>query len=127
MLKYYIEEDDELADRFKEMKLIITGDTKLTSVVGQNEKFKMELEKAYRKIDRLRSKLLDPFYRLKNKASNDYMLGKPAAKKPPSVIVTADEIIRVGEQLTKGTCLMPKMDEDELLTEYQVDKNNAAK
>ena len=101
MLKYYIEEDDELADRFKEMKLIITGDTKLTSVVGQNEKFKMELEKAYRKIDRLRSKLLDPFYRLKNKASNDYMLGKPAAKKPPSVIVTADEIIRVGEQLTK--------------------------
>ena len=38
VLKYYIEEDDELADRFKEMKLIITGDTKLTSVVGQNEK-----------------------------------------------------------------------------------------
>ena len=34
VLKYYIEEDDELADRFKEMKLIITGDTKLTSVVG---------------------------------------------------------------------------------------------
>ena len=37
VLKYYIEEDDELADRFKEMKLIITGDTKLSSVVGQNE------------------------------------------------------------------------------------------
>ena len=34
VLKYYIEEDDELADRFREMKLIIQGDTKLTSVVG---------------------------------------------------------------------------------------------
>ena len=33
VLKYYIEEDEELADRFKELKLIVNGDTKLTSVV----------------------------------------------------------------------------------------------
>lgn len=34
ILKYYIEEDDELRDRFRELKLIIDGKTKLTSVVG---------------------------------------------------------------------------------------------
>lgn len=97
VLKYYIEEDDELADRFKEMKLIITGDTKLTSVVGQNEKLQKELSKAYRKLDQLRNKLCDPFARLRDKSTNEYMLGKPAAKKPPNVIVTADEVIRLGE------------------------------
>ena len=51
MLKYYIEEDDELRDRFRELKMIIEGKTSLTSVVGQNEKLYKELEKAYRKID----------------------------------------------------------------------------
>ena len=34
VLKYYIEEDEELADRFKELKLIVQGDTKLNSVVA---------------------------------------------------------------------------------------------
>ena len=34
VLKYYIEEDDELRDRFRELKLIVSGDTKLTSVVS---------------------------------------------------------------------------------------------
>ena len=65
VLKYYIEEDDELADRFKDMKMIISDETPLTSVVYENEKLKNELAKAYRKVDRYRSKLCDPFYRLK--------------------------------------------------------------
>ena len=88
MLKYYIEEDDELRDRFKELKLIVQGDIKLTSVVGQNEILKNDLAKAYRKIDKLRSKIVDPFYRLRKKGTNEYMCGKPPVKKPPRVIVT---------------------------------------
>ena len=127
VLKYYIEEDDELRDRFKELKLIVNGDTKLTSVVGENDKLKRELAKAYRKNDKLRSKILDPFYRLKNKGTNEYMFEKPKVKKPPNVIVTADDIIRVDEALMPGTCYVPKFDEDELLTEYQADKNRVAK
>ena len=127
VLKYYIEEDDELADRFKEMKLIIMGDTKLTSVVGENDKLKRELQKAYAKIDALRSKLIDPFHKLVDIKTNEYMLGKPKPKKPPQVIVTADEIIRLNENIRAGTCFLPKMDEDELLTAYQNDKNKQAK
>lgn len=55
------------------------------------------------------------------------MLGKPKAKKPPNVIVTADDIIRVGEDIKSGTCFLPKLDEDELLCGYQNDKNKEAK
>ena len=55
------------------------------------------------------------------------MLGKPAARKPPNVLVTADEVIRIGEDLKSGTCFLPKMDEDELLCGYQNDKNKEAK
>jgi hypothetical protein len=118
VLQYYIEEDDELRDRFRDLKLIIEGETKLTSVVGQNEK----LVKAYHKIDLLRNKMLDPFFRLRDKRTNEYMLGKPPAKKPPTVIVTADEVIRVEEALKRGTCYAPKMDEDELWCEFQKER-----
>ena len=55
------------------------------------------------------------------------MIGKPASKKPPNVIVTADEIIRIGEDIRSGTCFLPKLDEDELLCGYQNDKNQEAK
>lgn len=123
ILKYYIEEDDELRDRFRELKLIIEGKTKLTSVVGQNEKLIKELVKAYKKIDQLRSKILDPFYRLRNKNTNEYMLGKPPAKQPPRVIVTQDEIIRLDKQIKSGTCFEPKLDEDEILSGFQADKS----
>lgn len=55
------------------------------------------------------------------------MLSKPKAKKPPNVIVTADEIIRLGEDIRSGTCFLPKFDEDELLCGYQNDKNKEAR
>ena len=71
--------------------------------------------------------MCDPFARLKEKNTNEYMLGKPRAKKPPNVLVTADEVIRVGEDLRSGTCFLPKLDEDELLCGYQNDKNKEAK
>ena len=107
--------------------MIIEGKTSLTSVVGQNEKLYKELEKAYRKIDQLRSKLLDPFHRLRDKKTNEYMLGKPPAKKPPTVIVTADEIIRIDNRLKSGMCYPPRLNEDEVLSEYQNDKNEELK
>lgn len=127
MLKYYIEEDDELRDRFKELKLIVQGDIKLTSVVGQNEILKNDLAKAYRKIDKLRSKIVDPFYRLRKKGTNEYMCGKPPVKKPPRVIVTQDEIIRLDEGLRAGTCFAPKLDEEDILGEFQNDKGKEIK
>ena len=64
---------------------------------------------------------------MREKNTNEYMLVKPAAKKPPNVIVTADEIIRIGEDIRPGACFLPKMDEDELLCGYQNDKNQEAK
>ena len=118
VLKYYIEDDDELRDRFRELKLIIEGKTKLTSVVSQNDKLLRELSKAHKQIDKLRAKLIDPFFNLRDKSTNEYMLGKPAAKKPPTVIVTADEVIRVNEFMHAGTCMQPKLDEDEVLMSY---------
>ncbi len=107
--------------------MIIEDKTKLTSVVGQNEKLQKELVKAYRRIDKLRSKLVDPFYRLRHKITNEYMLGKPPAKQPPKVIVTQDEIIRYDNQLKIGTCYEPRLDEDEILSEFQADKNSKQK
>ena len=83
-----------------------------------NEKLSKELAKAYKKIDALRSRILDPFYRVRDKNYNEYMLGKPPAKKPPTVIVTADDIIRIEEGMKNGTCFPPKLDQDEVLAEY---------
>lgn len=46
------------------------------------------------------------------------MLGKPRPRKPPQVLVTQDDIIRLTESVRPGTCFLPKLDEDELLTDY---------
>lgn len=62
---------------------------------------------------------MDPFYRLRDKTTNDYMLGKPPAKKPPRVVVTADEIFLVDETVKRGSCFAHKLDEDEILSEFQ--------
>ena len=76
------------------------------------------MAKAHRKIDSLREKLSDPFYRIRDKNTNEYMLGKPRPRKPPQVLVTQDDIIRLTESVRPGTCFLPKLDEDELLTDY---------
>lgn len=47
------------------------------------------------------------------------MLGKPPAKKPPRVVVTADEIFLVDETVKRGSCFAHKLDEDEILSEFQ--------
>lgn len=51
------------------------------------------------------------------------MLGKPKAKKPPRVVVTADEIFVIDEAVRRGTCFTSKMDADEILLEFQGDRN----
>lgn len=71
----------------------------------------------------MREKIIDPFYRLKKKGTNEYMIDKPKVKKPPKVIVTAEEVLRVDEKIKPGTCFAPKLDEDEVFGEYQQDKN----
>ena len=119
ILKYYIEEDEELADRFRELKLSIDGTSKITNVVHQNEKYHKELAKAYRKIDRMRAKISDPFFRLREKNTNEYMLGKPAAKKPPLVVVTVDQDISHLNELKIGTCFAPPVNHEEILSGYQ--------
>ena len=57
----YVDEDDELRDKLQELRITIQPDTKLTSVVGDNEKLKLELAKAYREIDRMRELIVDPY------------------------------------------------------------------
>lgn len=96
-------------------------------MVSHNEKLFKELSKAYAKIDRLKARIADPFYRLRNKNTNEYMLGKPPAKKPPRVIVTADDIVIVEECIKEGTCFAPKMDEDEVLGGYQLTRHSRIK
>ena len=55
---------------------------------------------------------------MRDKSTNEYMLGKPPAKKPSRVVVTADEIFVLDEQLRRGTCFVNKLDADEILTEF---------
>ena len=47
---HYIDQDADLAERLREMKMtIVTGDSlKITSVVSENETLKQDLAKAYR-------------------------------------------------------------------------------
>ena len=107
ILKPYIDEDCDLAGKLREMKMIIvTGETtRLTSVVSENETLKTDLAKAYRNIDKLRSKIVDPVFRARDLNTNGHMLGKPRARRPPSVLVTTDEIIRLKNSIKGGTCL----------------------
>lgn len=46
------------------------------------------------------------------------MLGKPPAKKPSRVVVTADEIFVLDDDVRRGTCFASKLDADEILSEF---------
>lgn len=61
ILLEYVDEDDELRDKLQELRITIQPDTKLSSVVGENEILKKELAKAYREIDRIRELIVDPY------------------------------------------------------------------
>ena len=66
----------------------------------------------------MKEKIVDPFYRLRDKTTNNYMLGKPPAKKPSRVVVTADEIFVLDDDVRRGTCFASKLDADEILSEF---------
>ena len=72
ILKTYVNEDAELADTLREMKMVIvTGETtRLTSVVSENEVLKADLAQAYRQIDKLRNKIVDPVFRVRDLNTN---------------------------------------------------------
>ena len=72
----YVDSDQLLKDKFTELKLTLTPDYPLRSVVGQNETLKKELQKAYSEIDRLRLLIRDPYKRFKNKTVNKEMAEK---------------------------------------------------
>ena len=72
----YVDSDQLLKDKFTELKLTLTPDYPLRSVVGQNETLKKELKKAYSEIDRLRLLIRDPYKRFKKKTVNKEMAEK---------------------------------------------------
>ena len=78
----YIAEDDELRDKFQELKMVIQGDVKLHSCVGENERLKKELSKSYAEIDRLRDILINPYSKKRHHGTNVYMREKPKALEP---------------------------------------------
>lgn len=90
ILAEYIAEDDELRDKFQEMKLVIQGDVKMSSVVGENERLKKELGKAYTEIDRLREALLNPYSKKRHHGTNVYMRAKPKVKPPKPAFISVD-------------------------------------
>lgn len=86
ILKGYVAEDAELEEKLREMKMTIASldSLKITTVVCENEALKADLARAYRQVDLLRAKIVDPVFRLRlyagSGALNEYMLGKPRAR-----------------------------------------------
>ena len=73
----------------------------MSSLVGENERLKKEISKAYNEIDRLRDTLINPFGKKKHHGTNVYMLQKPKVKVPKMPYVGIDfdeEIFKDGGQ-----------------------------
>ena len=85
----YVDEDDELRDKLQELRITIQPDTKLSSIVGENEILKKELAKAYREIDRLRELIVDPFGKLKTHGTNRHMREKEVVVTPWEIKIIA--------------------------------------
>ena len=90
LLAEYIAEDEDLRDKFQELKMVIQGDVKISNIVGENDRYKNELVKAYREIDRLRETLINPFGKKQHHGTNIYMKEKPKAKMPNQVFISID-------------------------------------
>lgn len=60
ILEEYVEEDDELRDKLLELRLNVTASSakKITNVVSENDKLKVQLDNAHEEIGRLRKQLL---------------------------------------------------------------------
>ena len=54
ILEEYVEEDDELRDKLYELRVNVYSNKKISNVVEENEKLKMQLDEAHDEIGRLR-------------------------------------------------------------------------
>ena len=70
--------------------MVIQGDIKMSSIVGENERLKAEVGKAYAEIDRLRDTLINPFGKKKHHGTNVYMRQKPKVKVPRMPFIGID-------------------------------------
>lgn len=70
--------------------MVIQGDVKLHSCVGENERLKKELSKSYAEIDRLRDILINPYSKKRHHGTNVYMREKPKALEPQVAFVGVD-------------------------------------
>ena len=93
ILQEYLDEDQDLKDRFAELRINILPNMKITNVVEDNEKLRKDLGKAYREIDRMRETLLDPFTTRKKKQTNRDMPEKQDAHDPRKVEVSATALL----------------------------------
>ncbi len=58
ILEEYAEEDEELREKLYELRVNVFTNKKISNVVEENEKLKIELDSALEEIGRLRKKLL---------------------------------------------------------------------
>jgi len=93
LLQEYLDEDQDLKDRFAELRINILPNQKITNVVEDNEQLKVELGKAYREIDRMRLNLLDPFNHKRRRQTNINMPEKTDSLNPVDVNVSATALL----------------------------------
>ena len=60
IMEEYAEDDEELRDKFKELKVNIRPGQKISNIVHENEKLKYECKNLHNEIKRMRKILLSP-------------------------------------------------------------------
>lgn len=97
ILEEYVEEDDELRDKLLELRLNVTASSakKITNVVCENDKLKVQLDNAHEEIGRLRKQLLTiGMGSMKTDANGRLMTHSPkAATLPLNFDVDPDDLL----------------------------------
>ena len=60
IMEEYIEDDDELRDKFRELRINVRASQRISNVVTENERLEHQCRKFQKEIKRLRSLLLNP-------------------------------------------------------------------
>lgn len=58
ILEEYVEEDEELREKLYELRVNVYSNKKISNVVEENEKLKVQLDQAHDEIGRLRKQVL---------------------------------------------------------------------
>ena len=102
ILEEYVEEDDELRDKLLELRLNVTASSakKITNVVGENDKLKVQLDNAHEEIGRLRKQLLTiGMGSMKTDAQGRLMSHSPKATTMPiNLDLDPDELLEEGDE-----------------------------